>query len=109
MIEFWVIIVDGWYLYSQYIKNDIGFVFIFFIFKIIDGVKLIGDVKELVVIYEYDENFEVLFDFFKNEVVFKQVVVLKFRGQVVGYIIFMVCNDVMCLFLVDFDFMVVIL
>lgn len=107
-IEFRAEIAGGWHLYSQHIKNDIGPVPTAFTFKNTGGVKLLGEVKEPEAIHEYDENFEASLDFFKNQVVFTQSVDPKTKGEINGYITFMVCNDVMCLPPVDIDFTLII-
>lgn len=107
-IEFRAAISDGWHLYSQYIQNDIGPVPTTFVFEENTVVKWDGTVKEPTPIHEYDENFEASLDFFKNEVVFYRKVATGSRGTVTGYITYMVCNEIMCLPPVDYNFTVTI-
>lgn len=96
-LEIKATIASGWHMYSQHIKNDIGPVPTEFVLKASEGVKLIGEVVEPAPIRKYDENFEATLDFFETEVVFKQKVGPKSRGTVNGSIVFMVCNESMCL------------
>ncbi len=90
-------IASGWHMYSQHIKNDIGPVPTQIVLKASEGVKLNGEVTEPTPIRKYDENFEATLDFFENEVIFKQKLGPKSRGSVDGSIVFMVCNESMCL------------
>lgn len=107
-IEFRASIADGWHLYSQFIQNDIGPVPTAFVFEENAKVKWNGKVTEPEPIHAYDENFEASLDFFKNEVVFTQKVAPGSKGVVSGYITYMVCNEIMCLPPVDYDFKVTI-
>jgi thiol:disulfide interchange protein DsbD len=107
-IEFRATIAGGWHLYSQFIQNDIGPVPTAFVFEENGRVTRVGKVTEPSPIHAYDENFEASLDFFKDEVVFVQKVAPGSRGIVSGYITYMVCNEIMCLPPVDYDFNVTI-
>lgn len=107
-LEFRANIADGWHLYSQFIQNDIGPVPTAFVFEENPTVKWNGKVNEPESIHAYDENFEASLDFFKNEVLFTQKVAPGSKGIVSGYITYMVCNEIMCLPPVDYDFKVTI-
>jgi len=107
-IEFRADISDGWHLYSQFIRNDIGPVPTTFVFEENTTVKRSGNVAEPEAIHAYDENFEASLDFFKNQVVFTQKIAPGSKGTVSGYITYMVCNEIMCLPPVDIDFKVTI-
>lgn len=107
-IQFTANIADGWHLYSQHIKNDIGPVPTAFVYTETAKVKFDGAVSEPKPISEYDANFEASLDFFKREVVFTQKVAKGSSGTVKGYVTYMVCNDTQCLPPVDFDFSVII-
>ncbi len=97
-------IAEGWHLYSQFIKNDIGPVPTSFTFTENNTIKLTGIVTEPTPIREYDENFEANLDFFKTKVTFNQAVAKGSKGVLKGTITYMVCNDVMCLPPVDYAF-----
>jgi len=107
-IEFRAAITDGWHLYSQFIQNDIGPVPTTFVFTESSSVKWDGEVKEPTPIHEYDENFEASLDFFKNEVVFYRKITPGSSGTITGYITYMVCNEIMCLPPVDYQFTIAI-
>lgn len=97
-------IAEGWHLYSQFIKNDIGPVPTSFTFEANTTITLSGNVAEPTPIREYDENFEANLDFFKTKVTFTQLVKKGSKGILKGTITYMVCNDVMCLPPVDYAF-----
>lgn len=101
-------VAEGWHLYSQFIKNDIGPVPTAFEFTKVEGVELVGNVEEQKAIQEYDPNFEAELSYFKGETVFKQKIKRKTTGSVAGNVTYMVCNDVMCLPPVDHQFVIAI-
>jgi hypothetical protein len=107
-IEFRADIAEGWHLYSQFIQNDIGPVPTAFVFDEHSNVARNGQVMEPAPIHAYDENFEASLDFFKDKVVFTQKVVPGSKGVVAGYVTYMVCNEIMCLPPVDFEFTITI-
>lgn len=99
------VISDGWHLYSQHINNTIGPIPTSFTFEENPHVVYAGKVIEPTPIHEYDENFEADLDFFKSKVVFTRKVTKAKSGETIkGYVTFMVCNEVMCLPPVDYDF-----
>jgi hypothetical protein len=107
-LEFRADIAEGWHLYSQFIQNDIGPVPTAFVFDENPKITRTGKVAEPTAIHAYDENFEASLDFFKDQVVFTQKVAPGSKGIVSGYITYMVCNEIMCLPPVDFDFKITI-
>lgn len=107
-VEFHAHIADGWHLYSQHIQNDIGPVPTTFVFNENTAVKWESAVAEPQPIHEYDENFEASLDFFKNEVVFTRRIAAGSKGKVSGYVTYMVCNEIMCLPPVDYEFSITI-
>ena len=107
-IEFKATIAGGWHLYSQFIRNDIGPVPTAFVFNDNASVKWEDRISEPNPIHEYDENFEASLDFFKDQVIFKRKITPGSKGVVTGFVTYMVCNDVMCLPPVDYEFSVTI-
>jgi len=103
-IEAKAVIAEGWHLYSQHIDNEIGPIPTSFTFEDNENVKLIAKVKEPQSIKEFDDNFEGELNFFKEEVVFAQLVKVYKSTEVKGFVSFMVCNDNMCLPPKDVDF-----
>jgi thiol:disulfide interchange protein DsbD len=97
-------IKDGWHLYSQHIKNDVGPIPTSITFKSSDDFQLIGAVAEPKPIQKYDENFEATLDFFEHKAVFSQKVKSKKTSVLEGSVTFMVCNETMCLPPVDKQF-----
>ncbi len=97
-------IKDGWHLYSQHIKNDVGPIPTSITFKSSDDFQLIGAVGEPQPIQKYDENFEATLDFFEHKVIFTQKVKAKKASVLEGSVTFMVCNETMCLPPVDKQF-----
>jgi len=107
-VEFKASIADGWHLYSQFIKNDIGPVPTTFVFNEVPGLKWESGVGEPAAIHEYDENFEASLDFFKNEVIFTRKLAAGSKGVVSGYVTYMICNEIMCMPPVDYEFSITI-
>ncbi len=101
-------IADGWHLYSQFIQKDIGPVPTQFTFDLKDSLALVGEISESKSIKEYDENFEAELSFFKTQAIFRQKIKKGSQGEFVGYITYMVCNDVTCLPPVDQDFKIIV-
>lgn len=103
-------IEEGWHVYSQDLPSDEGPIATYFDFKTSDDYSLSGKVKEGKFITEYDPNFEMDLNYFKDEAVFKQRIKRKSdkKFNVKGELTFMVCNEEMCLppDYVDFDFKV---
>lgn len=88
---------EGWHLYSQFIQNDVGPVPTTITFQDSENVQLTGKVEEPKAIQKYDENFEAMLDFFEHKVIFTQKIKAKKESVLEGSIVFMVCNDTMCL------------
>lgn len=99
-------IAEGWHLYSQHIDNELGPVPTSFTFEENADLKLVGKVREPESIKEYDENFEGELNFFKEEVVFTQKIKASKSTELKGSVMFMVCNDTMCLPPTDKEFTV---
>lgn len=107
-LVFTATISDGWHLYSQHIRNNIGPVPTSFTFDSIPSIVWTAHMQEPEPIHEYDENFEATLDFFKNQVTFTRKLPANFKGVIKGYVTFMACNEVMCLPPSDVEFSVVI-
>lgn len=103
-VEMKATIEEGWHLYSQYVDNEVGPVPTSFTFQSSDFYELKGKVAEPKPIQRYDETFGANLDFFENEVVFSQKVKVNKASVLEGSVVFMVCNDTMCLPPVDKTF-----
>jgi len=104
-IQFKVELSEGWHVYSQHIKNDVGPVPTQFVFEKTSGIELVGEVTEPTPVQKYDENFEATLNFFEKEAVFTQKIKGD-SGEVKGTITYMVCNETMCLPPVDLPFLI---
>jgi DsbC/DsbD-like thiol-disulfide interchange protein len=97
-------IEEGWHLYSQILKNDVGPVPTTITFEPNKSVKLIGEVRQPQPVVAYDENFGAELDFFEKEVTFRQTVHVKKPTQLRGMVTYMVCDDQKCLPPIDVHF-----
>ena len=87
-----------WHIYSTTLSPDEGPIPTSFDFKSIEGVELIGKIKEPKPLKEYDKNFELDLLFFEDEAVFTQRVKLTSdKAAVKGELTYMVCDDSKCL------------
>ncbi|NNK80425.1 MAG: hypothetical protein HKO93_02920, partial [Flavobacteriales bacterium] len=92
---------EHWHLYSQHLDTTkIGPVPTSFDFEELQGVKLVGGVKEPEPIVDYDPNFDMDIPFFEKKVVFIQLIELDgVTGSVIsGAVNFMTCDDSKCIF-----------
>ena len=103
-IVFSASIDEGWHLYSQKIRDEVGPVPTAFKFEKSKQYKLIGKTIEPSPITEYDPNFESELSYFKESVEFFQKIKVKTTTEVKGVITFMVCTNEMCLPPTDIDF-----
>jgi hypothetical protein len=97
-------IEDGWHLYSQVLKNDVGPIPTTITFESNKSVKLIDGVMQPQPIAAYDENFGAELDFFEKEVTFRQKVQVKKATTLKGVVTYMVCDDQKCLPPIDVHF-----
>jgi hypothetical protein len=104
MVELKAKIEEGWHLYSQFVDNDLGPVPTSFSFHSSNDFQLIDAVIEPKPIQKFDETFEATLDFFEHEVVFNQKIKVKKDSQLEGSVVYMVCNETMCLPPVDKTF-----
>ena len=98
----------GWHLYSQKVDEYAGPVPTEFVFEELEGVKIVGDVKEPKPISSFDPNFDSDVLYFEHEVIFTQKIKLESNQQIKGFVTYMVCNDTMCLPPVDEEFTITI-
>jgi thiol:disulfide interchange protein DsbD len=107
LLRFTATIEPGWHLYSQEVPEN-GPIPTTFTFNKSDAYKPEGRVSEPRPYEEFDESFGMDIKFFKDEVVFTQIVHLKTDDPVIisGSVEFMVCDDIRCLppTTVDFSF-----
>lgn len=96
-IEMKAIIDEGWHLYSQYVDEDAGPVATSFEFIPNKAVSFIGKVEEPEPVKEFDQNFEAELAYFEKEVVFKQKAKANSKTSQEISVVYMVCNNQMCL------------
>jgi thiol:disulfide interchange protein DsbD len=97
-------IESGWHIYSQDVHPSAGPVPTDFTFITTQGIKVKGKTIEPTPIEHYDPNFEADLLLFEKEVRFSQSVKVKKKGTIKGSIVYMVCNETMCLPPVDIPF-----
>jgi len=99
-------IEDGWYVYSQYLENDMGPVATSFTYKEGGHFKAEGKNRESGdKSTSYDNNFDMTLTKLKHQGVFTQTItVINNKVPVDGYLTFMTCNNEMCLPPRDVDF-----
>lgn len=90
-------LAEGWHLYSTKLENEGGPVQTEFEFSENKLVILNGDVQEPQPKEEFDPNFEQDVKYFEKEVVFTQKVKFKKKTSIQGSVVYMICNDSMCL------------
>lgn len=88
---------EGWHVYSQFIAPDAGPVPTEFEFQDNPNVRLNGKVQEAIPVKVYDANFGAEVLYFGGETTFKQKIELKKATILKGSVVYMVCNDEMCL------------
>lgn len=99
-------IQKGWHLYSQFLSRDDGPIATSFNFETSTKYELIGKVAEGKAITEYDSNFDMDLNYFKDKATFKQKIKLlsDVPFEIKGYLTFQVCDEKMCLPPEDKDF-----
>ncbi len=91
-------ILDGWYVYSQYLESDDGPVRTSFHFEANQDVELVGQNKEEGRRYEgYDDIFGMNVIKFSGRPTFTQRVKVNSPTALTGYLEFMTCDDEKCL------------
>jgi thiol:disulfide interchange protein DsbD len=92
-------IEKGWHLYSQSLPSDDGPIATEFAFKESSDYELIDKVIEPKAITEYDPNFDMDLNYFKESVVFTQKVKSLNPGELkaIAEVYFMVCDEEKCL------------
>ena len=91
---------SGWHVYSQDNDPNNGPVPTYFEFQWPEGVEPIGKVKECEPLEEYDPNFMMDLKFFEDDVYWWQTVNVQnaqLGDSLKGFVLFMVCNESMCL------------
>lgn len=90
-------LLDGWHIFSQFVKDEIGPVPTQFSFEDHPAIHLIGKVDEPQAIHQYDPIFETSVDYFENKVTFKQKINTTQSIHLKGNITFMACNEFECM------------
>jgi len=106
-IEMTAILAPGWHIYSTNLGGIAGPIPTDFQFTTNKNVKFVGKVNEPEPKVEFDPNFEETVKYFDKQVVFKQT--LRWKGkptEVQGSVVYMICNDRMCLPPVEKQFVV---
>jgi len=87
----------GWHIYSARFDNDGGPVKTEFEFEIAGDAVLVGEINEPTPIEEFDPNFDMTVRYFSKEVIFSQGIKFKKTKSIKGSVVYMICNDQMCL------------
>ena len=98
-IEIRAKIDEGWHLYGMQIPEG-GPRATTFVFETLKNAKKVGDIQTTSkLIKEYDANFDMELNWYKNEAVFTQKISSNDLStiSIKGYIEFMACNDESCL------------
>jgi DsbC/DsbD-like thiol-disulfide interchange protein len=90
-------LASGWHIYSTDLGDIAGPISTDFEFKKNKDVTLIGKVKEPQPKVEFDPNFEETVKYFDKQVVFVQKVGVKKNTLLKGGVVYMICNDTICL------------
>lgn len=96
-IEMKASLAPGWHVYSIDLGNIAGPIATEFEFEANKDIVLVGNVEEPQPKVEFDPNFEETVRYFDKEVIFTQKVGVKRKTTVKGSVLYMVCNDTMCL------------
>jgi len=99
-LEFTAKLEKGWHLYSQFLPSADGPIATEFKFGTSKLFLLSGKVKEnSKVVKEYDPNFEMELNFFKDKAIFCQKIIRKTNDafKVSATVYFMVCDETKCL------------
>lgn len=91
-------LAPGWHVYSTDLGGIAGPIPTEFEFEKNNDIELIGQVEEPEPMVEFDPNFGETVKYFDKEVIFTQQVNVKSKQAIVkGSVVYMVCNDTMCL------------
>jgi hypothetical protein len=96
-VEAKAIIASGWHLYSQFIEPGTGPVATQFQIERNKNVTLIGQFNEPDPIKHYDETFDEELTYFEKSAIFSQKITFTAPTILKGSVVFMLCNDSMCL------------
>ena len=96
-LEIKAVLADGWHLYSSKRKTEGGPIQTEFEFDKNASVAFNGEMIEPEPILEFDPNFDMDVKFFRQSVVFSQKIKIKRNTILKGSVLFMVCNETMCL------------
>jgi thiol:disulfide interchange protein DsbD len=98
VLEFTCALDKGWHLYSQHLVADAGPVPTEFSYTLPEGHTLNGATIEPTPKVEYDPNFMMDLAFFEGAPIFTQRITIDGTpGVVSGEVLFMLCDDTMCL------------
>lgn len=92
-------LAPGWHVYSTNLEGVSGPIPTEFEFENNEQVLLVGEIEEPTPKVEFDPNFEETVRYFEKEVVFVQHVNVKKKKNATlkGSVVYMVCNETMCL------------
>lgn len=96
-LEMTAVLADGWHVYSTNLGTSGGPIQTEFEFNENQLVTLIEGVVEPKPKEEFDPNFDQMVKYFDHSVTFIQRVKVKKNTKIEGSVLYMVCNDTMCL------------
>ncbi|MBC9811481.1 sugar transporter [Crocinitomicaceae bacterium CZZ-1] len=96
-VEMKASLAPGWHVYSTDLGGIAGPIPTEFAFEENDHVAIEGKVEEPQPKTEFDPNFEETVKYFDQQVTFAQRVNVKKNTSLKGGVVYMVCNDTMCL------------
>lgn len=96
-LEMKAVLAEGWHVYSTDLGTSGGPIQTEFAFDPNQLVTLIAGVVEPKPKEEFDPNFDQMVKYFDKSVIFTQQVKVKKKTKLEGSVLYMVCNDTMCL------------
>lgn len=108
LAEFVAVMEEGWHIYSTKLKSDEGPIPTSFTFTQSTAYKLYGTVKEGRPEVVHDPNFDMEIAMFSDRASFTQLIQPETnKVKVEGTISYMACNDEMCVFPPETNFVLV--
>lgn len=90
-------LASGWHIYSTDLGEIAGPVPTEFFFEDNKDIIITGKIQEPQPKVEFDPNFEETVKYFDKEVIFSQKTEVKKNTLLKGSVVYMICNDTICL------------